>query len=119
MAEVTYNDGPIRATWIVVDNDSRSRVFRVRDDAGAVVADPDGDGWSFFGQVRDVRGGLVVGDLTFAFNGEYVTQTLPDAADAAGSPYWWEKQVTEPGGRTRTIEAGPLLVLVDSAVVTP
>ena len=115
---VTYDDGPIRATWIVTDNDARSRTFRIKDANGDYVADPEGDGWVFFGQVRDERGGEVIGDIEFTFDGAYVTQTLPDeaAAETATTTYWWEKEATPPLGAKRTTEAGQLIVYVDSAV---
>lgn len=116
--EVTYDDGPVRATWIVTDNDDRSRTFRIKDANGDYVTDPEGDGWVFFGQVRDERGGAVVGDIEFTFDGAYITQTLPTEADAGAESgrYWWEKEVTPPTGRKRTTEAGPLVVFPDSAV---
>jgi hypothetical protein len=109
----SYDDGPVRVTWTVTDDDAMARTFRIKDDAGAYVADPEVDGWVFFGQVRDERGGTVVGEITFTFDGAYVTQTLPDTGDGK---FWWEKEVTPPAGKKRTTEAGPLVVLVDSAV---
>lgn len=112
MAEV-YNDGPVRVTWTVTDDDAMARTFRIKDDAGAYVADPEGDGWVFFGQVRVERGGEVVDDIVFTFDGAYVTQTLP--VTGAGR-FWWEKEATPPAGKKRTTESGPLVVLVDSAV---
>lgn len=108
-----YDDGPQRVAWTVTDNDGMARTFRIKDSAGEYVTDPDGDGWVFFGEVRDERGGTSLGEITFTFNGAYVTQTLP--ALSAGT-FWWEKEVTPPAGLKRTTEAGPLVVLVDSAV---
>ena len=37
-------------------------------------------------------------------------------ADIADGTFWWEKEVTPPDGPKRTIESGPLVVLLDSAV---
>lgn len=112
MRRANYDDGPISAAWTVTANDGLSRRFRIKDASGAVVADPESDGWVFFGQVRDVQGGEVVDDITFSFDGEWVTQQLPELDDGS---YWWEKEVTPPGGTKRTVEAGTLIVGVDSA----
>jgi len=114
MASTSYDDGPVNVAWTVTDNDAMARTFRIKDNAGDYITDPEGDGWEFFGQVRDEQGGTVVGAIAFTFAGAYVTQTLPDTG--AGT-FWWEKEVTPPAGLKRTVEAGPLLVLVDSAVV--
>ena len=60
----------------------------------------------------------MVGDITFTFNGAYITQTLPDEATASSTTvtYWWEKETTSPDAGKLTGESGPLLVLPDSAV---
>jgi hypothetical protein len=114
VARVTYNDGPYEATWLVTENDGLSRRFRIKDDAGDYVTDPEGAGWEFFGQVREERGGTIVDDITFTIAGEWITQQLP--TDIADGTFWWEKEVTPPDGPKRTIESGPLVVLLDSAV---
>ena len=110
---VEIDKSAARVDFRITDGDTRTYRFTIKDPTGAVVEDPEGDGWELFGQVRAKRGGTVIDDQTFTFDGSTVIQELPDTGPGT---FWHEYQITNPDGQIATTVTGHLYVDVDSAV---
>lgn len=110
---IVIDQSAARVEWRCHEGDDNRLSFRVRDGDDVVVADPEGDGWEVFGQVRATRGGEVLDELTVVFDGEWVRLERPETGEGL---FWHEFHVVSPVDGTRTPVSGPLVVTVDSAV---